>query len=234
MRNRIVLVTGAAGALGSAVAQAFSKTGAHLVLADMAADILGAVHADEVRSGKAFLVGGVDLTTAEGARRLAAEAERQFGAIDVLVNVAGGFRAAPLLEAPAEDWDFLFDLNARSVFHVCRSVAPGMRARGAGKIVNVGSPAALSSFATGGLYAASKAAVLRLTEALSAESKKDGVNVNAVLPGTMDTRANRQAMPDADPSTWVRTEEVADVIVFLASDAARAIHGASIPVYGRS
>src|SRR5205814_7371106 len=132
------------------------------------------------------------------------------------------------------DWDFLFGLNARSVLHTARAVVPHMlKARG-GKIVNVGAFAAQKGAAQMGAYIASKSAVIRLTEAMAAELREKGINVNCVLPTIIDTPENRAAMPDADPRRWVAPAALADVILFLASDAARAIHGAALPVTGLS
>jgi NAD(P)-dependent dehydrogenase (short-subunit alcohol dehydrogenase family) len=126
----------------------------------------------------------------------------------------------------------MLDLNARTAFVVSRAVIPGMRERGQGKIIHVASRAALKGSAKAAAYSASKSALIRLTESLAAELKRDGINVNCVLPGTIDTPQNRASMPKADRSRWVAPEAIADVILFLASDAARAIHGAALPVYG--
>jgi NAD(P)-dependent dehydrogenase (short-subunit alcohol dehydrogenase family) len=131
------------------------------------------------------------------------------------------------------DWDFLFGLNARSVLHTARAVVPRMIAAGGGRIVNVAANAGLKGAAMMGAYCASKDAVVRMTEAMSAELRDHNINVNCVLPSIIDTPENRGAMPDADPARWVAPEALADVIVFLASDAARAIHGAALPVTGR-
>ena len=161
-------------------------------------------------------------------------AHERFGRIDVLCNIAGGFRmGAPVHETPDADWDFLFGLNARSVLHTARAVVPGMIEAGGGKIVNVGAFAAQNGVASMGAYCASKSAVIRLTEAMAAELREKSINVNCVLPTIIDTPENRAAMPDADPGRWVSPEALAEVIVFLASDGARAIHGAAIPVVGR-
>jgi NAD(P)-dependent dehydrogenase (short-subunit alcohol dehydrogenase family) len=128
----------------------------------------------------------------------------------------------------------LLNLNARPVFIASRAVVPTMLGQGAGKIVNVAARAALSAASNQGAYAASKSAVVRLTETMAAELRHQGINVNCVLPGTIDTPQNRQSMPKADHSRWVQPEAIADVIVFLASDAAREVNGAVVPVYGRS
>jgi NAD(P)-dependent dehydrogenase (short-subunit alcohol dehydrogenase family) len=133
---------------------------------------------------------------------------------------------------PLDLWDFMLDLNARSVLIASRAVIPQMIKQQRGKIITIGSKSAFGGAANKAAYSASKAAVLRLTESMSAELKHQGINVNSVLPGTIDTPTNRLAMPAADTGRWVTPEQLANVILFLASDAANAIHGAAIPVYG--
>ena len=162
-------------------------------------------------------------------------ARERFGTIDILANVAGGFSMGPSLEdTPDETWNLMMDLNARSVFNMCRAVMPIMRDAGRGRVVNVSARAALSGKGHMGPYCASKAAVITLTESLAAETKHAGITVNCILPGTVDTPQNRAAMPDQDHDTWVPPAALADVILFLASDAARCVTGAAIPVFGRS
>jgi NAD(P)-dependent dehydrogenase (short-subunit alcohol dehydrogenase family) len=159
----------------------------------------------------------------------------RFGRIDALCNLAGAFRmGSPVHETSAEDWQFLFDVNARTVLNTARAVVPHMLAAGGGKIVNVGAYAAQKGAERMGAYVASKSAVIRLTETMAAELRSRGINVNCVLPTIIDTPENRAAMPQADPRRWVAPQELAEVIVFLASDAARAIHGAALPVTGLS
>ncbi len=225
--DRVVLVTGAAGNLGRAVAQAFAQQGCRLVLVDRHAHEGDAAAADKTLHLTA------DLRRQDEAQRVADTALQAFGRIDVLCNLAGGFRMGEAVHETSDDsWDFLFDLNARSVVHMAHAVLPHMLARGSGKVVNVGALGALKGNAQMGAYAASKAAVMRLTESMSAEVRKQGINVNCVLPSTIDTPENRAAMPDADPATWVAPQDLANVIVYLASAQARAIHGALIPVAG--
>ena len=169
------------------------------------------------------------------ARPALACAVERFGRVDVLCHLAGGFRMGEAVHETNDDtWDFLLDINVRTMVNVARTVVPHMIERGGGKIVSVGAFAAGSGVARMGAYCASKAGVTRLTEAMSAELKEHGIRVNCVLPTIIDTPDNRSAMPDADPSRWVSTQALADVIGFLASDASRAIHGAAIPVAGLS
>jgi len=232
--DRVVMVTGAAGNLGRAVAQAFQAAGAKLVLVDRAADRLQRLFPDLVDSPNYFLATSVDMTDADAVEAMVDEAVKRFGRIDVLANTVGGFRAGtPVHETPLETWDFLLNLNARTVFTASRAIIPHMLRQGSGKIVNVAARAALKGGAKMAAYSLSKSGVVRLTESMAAELKKDGINVNCVLPGTIDTPQNRKAMPKADHSRWVKPKAIANVILFLASDAARAVQGAAIPVYGK-
>jgi len=225
--DRTVVVTGAAGNLGRAVAQAFAALGASLVLLD--------VKRASLQDGEKQLFLETNLFDPESVQAALGKACERFGRIDVLCNIAGGFRmGAPVHETKDEDWDFLFDVNARSVLYTARAVVPLMLKAGAGKIVNVGAFAAQRGAAAMGAYIASKSAVIRLTESMAAELRDKNINVNCVLPTIIDTPENRAAMPDADPRRWVAPQDLAAVIVFLASDAARAIHGAAIPVTGLS
>lgn len=233
--GRVVIVTGAAGGLGSAVARAFEMAGAKLVLVDRAADRLPRLFPEMVYSPDHFLAVSVDLTDPEAVDAMVEETVQRFGRVDVLANIAGGFRSGtPVHDTSFETWDYLLNLNARTVLIVSRTVIPHMLEQESGKIVNVAARAALKGSANMAAYSVSKSAVVRLTESMSAELKRNGINVNCVLPGTIDTPSNREEMPSADFSRWVKPEALADVILFLASDAARAVHGAAIPVYGLS
>jgi NAD(P)-dependent dehydrogenase (short-subunit alcohol dehydrogenase family) len=233
--DRVVIVTGAAGNLGSAVARAFQGAGANLVLVDRKNDRLPGLFPELATSPNHLLATSVDLTDQDAVQRMVGEALERFGRVDVLVNAAGGWRGGkPVHETSLDTLDFLLNLNTRSVFITSRAVVPSMLDRGSGKIVNVAARAALGAAARNGAYSASKSAVVRLTEAMATELKHEGINVNCVLPGTIDTPQNRQSMPKADHSRWVSPEAIADVILFLASDAAWPVIGAAVPVYGRS
>ena len=233
--NRVVIVTGASGNLGQAVARAFQAAGARLALVDRAADRLQQIYPDLAGSGTHFLAGSVDVTDADAVAATVAETINRFERIDVLVNAVGGYHGGtPLHETSLEIWDLMFNLNARSVFVASRAVIPHMMRQRSGKIINVAARAGLQGGAKMAVYSASKSAVVRLTEGMAAELKGSGINVNCLLPGTIDTPQNRQAMPDADYSRWVKPEAIADAILFLASDAARDVHGAALPVFGRS
>lgn len=228
--QRTVIVTGAAGHLGRAVTRHFADRGAALVLVDVDLTRLHQAHGDE---HSRLLFAPADLRDATQAAAVAQAALARFGRIDVLANIAGGFRMGEAVhETSDETWNLLFDLNTRTLLNMCRAVVPAMLAGGGGRIVNVGAFGALRGGALMGAYAASKSSVIRLTESMSAELRERGIGVNCVLPTILDTPDNRAAMPDADPSRWVAPGALADVIGFLASDAARAVHGAAVPVTG--
>ena len=211
--GKTVVITGARGNLGRVLGEAFEKLGAKVVPVDLPTDLLDQAQVDAV----------VQKTI------------KDFGRIDVLCNIAGGFRMGkPVHETPDADWNFLMDLNARTVLHASRAVVPHMIAAGGGRIVNVGAFAAQKGAANMGAYIASKSAVMRLTETMAAELREKNINVNCVLPTVIDTPQNRADMPKADPKRWVAPGDLASVIVFLASNEARAIHGATLPVTGLS
>ena len=233
--NRVVVVTGAAGNLGVAVSHAFLAAGAQLVLVDRAPDRLQNIYPDLANSQDHLLANSVDLTKVEAVEAMAASAFDKFGRIDVLVHTAGGFRAgSPLHETPMWMWDFLFDLNSRSLFIASQAVIPYMLRKNDGRIITVGARPGLHGAANSAVYGASKSAVIRMTESMSVELRGLGINVNCVIPGTIDTPQNRNASPNADYACWIQPESLAQIILFLASDVARDINGAIIPVYGRA
>jgi NAD(P)-dependent dehydrogenase (short-subunit alcohol dehydrogenase family) len=233
--DRVVLVTGAGGSLGSAVARTFYAGGARLVLAERSPEKIAAALPEIAQDADRALVQAADLTDAASVEALVQAALERFGQIDALANTVGGYRAGtPVHETPVEQWEFMLSLNARTAFLVSQAVIPPMLERGSGHIVHVAARAALSGGAKMAAYSASKSALIRLVESLAAELKHSGITVNCVLPGTIDTPQNRAEMPKADFSKWVAPEAIADVIAFLASDAAQAVQGAAIPVYGRS
>lgn len=224
----VVMITGAAGHLARAVAQVFRARGARLVL-------LARRTTDVDLTGDDMLVVSADLLQRDAIAAAVASARERFGGIDVLCNIAGGFRmGARVHESEPADVDYLLDVNVRTLLNAVHAVVPDMLARRRGKIVNVAAFAAQRGVARMGLYTAVKSAVVRLTEAMAAELRESGINVNCVLPTIIDTPDNRAAMPDADPQRMVAPEDLARVIAFLASDDARAVHGAAIPVSGLS
>jgi NAD(P)-dependent dehydrogenase (short-subunit alcohol dehydrogenase family) len=230
--GKVVIVTGGSGNLGGATVHACAAAGASVVTTDRDSDRLQTLFPD-LATGDHVLVGGVDLTEPAGAEDVVQAAVDRFGTIDVLVNTVGGYRAGkPTHETGVDTWDFMLKLNARSVFVMAEAVLPVMIERGGGAIISTGARSALAARANESAYAASKAAIARLTESMAAENKSHNITANAILPGTIDTPQNREAMPNADFSKWVAPEAIAQVILFLASEAGRVISGALIPVYG--
>jgi NAD(P)-dependent dehydrogenase (short-subunit alcohol dehydrogenase family) len=234
-KENVVMITGAAGNLGAAVGRAFWEAGAHLVLLDRKADRLLQMFPELASSEEHLLATSVDLSVPEPVEGAVAMAITKFGRVDVLVNAIGGFRAGkPVHETDLETWDLMHNLNARSAFIASKAVVPHMLENGSGKIVNVGARPGLQGRGKMAAYSASKSAVIRLTESMAAELGENDINVNCILPGTIDTPQNRAAMPKADFTRWVRPEALAEVILFLASKTAAPISGAAIPVYGKS
>ncbi len=230
--DRCVMLTGATGNLGRAVAQAFSNRGARLVLVGSRPQTLE--RAFGVGSDDRMLA-AVDLFDQKQVSDAVSAAIERFERIDVLCNLAGGFRMGEAVHETSQgNWDFLIDTNVRSLLNTARAVVPRMLEAGGGKIVNVAAFAAQHGAAKMGAYTAAKAAVIRLTEAMAAELREKHINVNCVLPTIIDTPQNRTAMPGADPNRWVAPADLANVILFLASDDSRAVHGAALPVTGLS
>lgn len=234
LEDKTVIITGAAGNLGRAAARAFANQGAKLALIGRNQAALEKTVAELSLGPEANAI-AADLLCAADVSRMVDRVMTLYRGIDALVNIAGGFSMGPAVhELRDAEWDSMMDLNARTVLNCARAVVPRLLAAGSGRIVNVSARAALSGAARMAPYCASKAAVITLTESLADELKDRGITVNCILPGTLDTPENRAAMPDQDHSRWVPLDAMADVIVFLTSDAARAITGAAIPVYGRS
>jgi len=218
LQNKRVVVTGANGALGRAVAERARALGAHVVGLDLAAG--------DGSTDRSFVVDLVDM-----AATLACF--DRIGSFDALFNIAGGFAmGAPVWDASDEQWELMFRVNVATLRNALRAAVPRLLSQGRGSIVNVGAYGALSGKPEMSAYCAAKSTVMRLTESLADEVRHQGVNVNAVLPTMIDTPANRAAMPDADPADWVSPNDLANVICFLGSDAAAAVHGALVPVRG--
>jgi NAD(P)-dependent dehydrogenase (short-subunit alcohol dehydrogenase family) len=229
MTERVYAITGAFGVLGAAVAKAAAAQGVRLALIDFAKQPpAGLPSGDGV-----LLLGGVDLTDPASTKAAVDAIVAKFGGLDVLINVAGGFRWEMHEGGDPETWSRLFQMNVQTASNAIRASLPALKASGSGRIVNVGANGAVKAGVGMGAYAASKAGVHKLTEALAEELKATGVTVNAVLPSILDTPVNRADMPDADVSTWVTPQDLSAVILFLASEAARAVTGALVPVTGK-
>ena len=225
MKGKALVVTGALGALGKVVAEQALSRGACVAGIDHAASQLQATQSR-------IELGGVDLSEAAQAKAAIDAAAAHFGKLDALINIAGGFAFETIAEGDARTWEKMYARNVMTALNASRAAVPHLAASGSGRIINIGAMGALQAASGMGPYGASKAGVHRLTEALSAEWKGK-ITVNAVLPSIIDTPANRTSMPDADFAKWVRPQELAEIILFLASDAASAITGALIPVSGR-
>jgi NAD(P)-dependent dehydrogenase (short-subunit alcohol dehydrogenase family) len=227
--GRVFAITGAFGVLGSAVAKAAADAGARLALIDFAKE-----PPPGLPLGPDVLVlGGVDLTDANAAGAAIDVVADRFGSLDVLLNIAGGFSWEKHEGGDWQTWHRLFLMNVQTAANASRAAIPYLKRSTAGRIVNVGANGALKAALGMGAYAASKAGVHSLTQALAEELKDHGVTVNAVLPSIIDTPANRADMPKADFASWVRPPELAAVMLFLASEEASAVTGALVPVTGR-
>ena len=225
MDGKVVVVTGASGALGQVVAEVALSRGARVAGIDYAAAQMAA-------SASRIELGGVDLTDPAQAKAAIDAVAARFGRLDALLNIAGGFAFETVAEGDTTTWRRMYELNVLTALNATKSAIPHLIASAAGRVVNVGAMGALQAGSGMAPYAASKAGVHRLTEALAAEWKGK-ITVNAVLPSTIDTPANRASMPKADFAKWVTPHELADVMLFLASDAASAVTGALLPVSGR-
>jgi len=225
MNGKVLVITGALGALGRVVAGMALVRGAKVAGVDHAQAQLPA-------SAERLELGSVDLTDPAQATKAIDAAAKHFGKLDALINIAGGFSFETVADGDAKTWQRMFAMNVMTARNASQAALPHLSASGSGRIVNIGAMGALQASSGMGPYAASKSGVHRLTEALAAEWKGK-VTVNAVLPSTIDTAANRAGMPKADFSKWVAPQELAEVILFLASEAASAVTGALIPVNGR-
>jgi NAD(P)-dependent dehydrogenase (short-subunit alcohol dehydrogenase family) len=225
MQDKVVIITGASGALGKVVAEEALARGARVAAVDHAPSSLSP-------TSNRIELGGVDLTDAAQAKKAIDAAAAHLGRVDVLINIAGGFAFETVADGDAATWQRMYALNVTTALNASRAAIPHLLASNAARIINIGALGALQAGAGMGAYAASKSGVHRLTEALAAEHKGK-ITVNAVLPSIIDTAANRASMPKADFAKWVTPKELADVILFLASDAASAVTGALLPVNGR-
>ena len=225
MNGKVVVVTGASGALGKVVTELALARGARVAGVDHAPSQVAA-------TANRIELGDVDLSNAAQANKAIDAVASHFGRLDALINIAGGFAFEAVAEGDPKTWQHMYALNVLTALNASRSAIPHLAVAGSARIVNIGAIGALQAGAGMGAYAASKAGVHRLTEALAAEWKGK-ITVNAVLPSTIDTPANRASMPKADFAKWVTPEELANVILFLISDAASAVTGALIPVSGR-
>ena len=227
MSDRIVVITGAKGGLGSFVTKRFLEHGDRVVGASRS------IRQSDFPNER-FVAVPTDFTKSSSVKSLADQAIAKFGRIDVLVHVAGGFAGGtPLHETDEQTWTEMLDQNLTAAFHVARAVIPQMRKQGAGRFIAVGSHAAEQPHSNLGAYVVSKSALVTLIKTIALENADRNITANVVLPGTMDTPANRTAMPKADRSMWVSPADVAEAIFWLASDTTSQVNGAAISVSGR-
>ena len=234
--DKVVVVAGGTGGLGREVAKAFLEAGASVIVTYTKAEEYAALVSAAGKAGAAPPEGiSVDVTDSTAVEKSVTEIIARHGRIDILVNTVGGYAGGKnLWEVDDGAYDRMLQLNLRSGFVLSRAIVPVMIRQNLGWILNIASKAALDHGAGSALYAASKAGALALFDSLAAEVKTYNINVNTVLPSIFDTAANRQAMPGADFAKWPKPEEIARVILFLCSEEARVIHGAAIPVYGKT
>ncbi len=232
-RDRVAFIAGGTGGLGRAVSLAFLKESAQVIVTHRRSDEFAVLQRDA--AGLPGSLSGLELdVTDEVATRHGIEAvSAESGGIDILVNAVGGYAGGtPLWSTPPDVWERMLALNLRSGYVLCRAAVPAMLSRGSGCIVNVASRAAFDHAAGAAAYAASKAAAVAMMDSLAADLRGKRIRVNSVMPSIIDTEANRKAMPTADFTKWPKPEGIAKVILFLCSDDAKLIHGASVPVYG--
>jgi NAD(P)-dependent dehydrogenase (short-subunit alcohol dehydrogenase family) len=226
----VAIVSGGTGALGQSIVQRFLREGATVAVPWFVPEEWAALEA-AAGEGRARLSGGkIDMADEAAVTAFVSEVRDRSRRVDVMVNAVGGFAGGDLASTPLAEWRRLVDLNLTSTVVGCRAVLPAMRAARHGRIVNVSSRAVVPPLGGFIAYTVAKSGVIALTQALAQEERTHGITVNAVLPSTMDTPANRRAMPDADRSAWVSTDAVADVIAYLASDSASAVSGACVSV----
>jgi NAD(P)-dependent dehydrogenase (short-subunit alcohol dehydrogenase family) len=229
MKGRAIAITGAFGALGRVVVETTAQRGASVAAIGLSPPPAGLA---ERFGANVLILQGIDLGSAESAGKAMEEIKSKFGRLDALINIAGGFAMQKVEGGDSAIWDRLFAMNLATALNASRAALPYLLENGSGHIVNVGALGALKAGAGMGAYAASKSAVHRLTESMAEELKNRGVTVNAVLPSIIDTPANRADMPGAAFDSWVAPNDLAAIMLFLASDEARAVTGALLPVTG--
>ena len=226
MKNKVVLVTGANGGLGTHVTEAFLRAGARVI------GTARKIQASDFAAGEFIAIPG-DLSNESGARAIVKQSIDKSGRLDIVVHTVGGFAGGTSVgETEEATLDRMLDLNLKSLFYILRAALPELLKTGDGRVIGVGSRAALEPGAGVGAYSACKAAMVSLMKTVAQEHKVSGLRANVVLPGTIDTPANRKAMANADFSKWVRPQAIADLILWLAGDAGREVNGAAIPIYG--
>lgn len=231
--NKVVLITGGTGALGITLTERFISFGATTIATYVRDEKIEAIKPENKINPELIKA---DITKEDQVVKLIATIVERFGHIDILVNSVGGYLGGKsVTELDDHEWDFMMNLNLKSAFLISKHVIPVMKSSGrGGKIVHISSRTGLKSEGFDSAYAASKSGLIRLVESISRETRESGINVNCILPSIIDTEANRKAMPKADFSRWVKTDDIANVVLFLCSQEAKVITGAAIPTYGLS
>lgn len=232
MESQVILVTGAGGNLGRAVVEEFASRGLKLACIERDPAKLDELVASLPTGASVLKLPGVDLTDFKSCQDAVRKTEETFGAIHALVNTVGGFRMGPVDEKGLDQWDALLNMNARTAYAISAAVLPAMQKAGYGRIVHIAAAPGLKAGGRQAAYAASKAAVIRLTEAIAAEQRAHGITANCILPGTIDTPDNRAAMPDANRDSWVSAGAIAKLIAFLTSAEGGIVTGGAIPATG--
>jgi NAD(P)-dependent dehydrogenase (short-subunit alcohol dehydrogenase family) len=231
LQDETVIVTGASGNLGAAVVRRLAGDGARVVAVDRSADPTAGP--DTPDSDRHLALAGYDLSRPQEAEAVVAAALARFGRVTSLVNTVGGFRTGRVGDGTLDQWDLMMTLNARVALVTSAAVLPAIRAAGRGSLVHIAAAPGLKAGAGQAAYAASKAAVIRLVEAIAAEHRSDRISANCILPGTIDTPQNRAAMPDAMRDTWVTPDSIAALIAFLVAPEGAVVTGAAIPATGQ-
>ncbi|ODN72602.1 SDR family NAD(P)-dependent oxidoreductase [Methylobrevis pamukkalensis] len=232
MEPQVVMVTGAGGNLGRAVVAELAAAGARLACVEREMAPLDALQAELPADQACLKLAGIDLTDAASCRLAVERCLEEFGRLDALVNTVGGFQTGPVEEDGLDGFDRMIRLNARSAYAISAAVLKPMQAAGYGRIVHIAAAPGLKATANQAAYAASKGAVLRLTEAIAAENRARRITANCILPGTIDTPVNRAAMPNAKADSWIPPQAIARLIGFLVSPGAGVVTGAAIPATG--
>lgn len=227
-----IIITGAAGNLGAAVAAVLARQGTPIVCVDRTEEGLAAVTSGLPSQAEILSLPGYDLSDKGAADAVVDAARTRFGHVTGLVNTVGGFRTGRVAEEALSQWDMMMTLNAKVALVTSAAVLPALVAAGRGRIVHIAAQPGVKAVAGQAAYAASKAAVLRLTESIAAEHRKDRITANCILPGTIDTPQNRAAMPDTKADAWITPAAIAELIAFLLSPAGALVTGAAIPATG--
>ena len=234
LEGKTAIITGGSGGLGNSVVELFLKQGVNVICTYYREDELKRLTPFMDQHNRSFVIVKGNVAKEKPITKIISNVVKRFKSVDILINIVGGFTTGEIKKRSIEDFDRMVDMNLKSNFICSKSVIPQMILQKHGKIINVGAKPALNGAAGVTAYAASKAGVVNLTKSLAEEVLKHNINVNAIIPGTIDTEANRQAMPKAKHNNWVKPEEIARVMLFLASSDSDPISGATIPVYGKS